>query len=132
LISDELTTTLDLFSPPFLHRRGQMPRLASPAVYCKNCGQPLIETNFNRTHCVLLCDNWRCCLFRQSQGSKEKPLEPLPIKKASPKTLQPFYQGWLKERKKKYCLARDLGFGSKEAMHLRGKPMKEIRRLARK
>lgn len=39
---------------------------------CSRCGQPLMEIDFNRTHYMRLCLNWRCPIRRQSQGSREK------------------------------------------------------------
>lgn len=131
-----MTTALlptPFLSPPLLNRRGQMPKLASPLVYCGCCEQPLIEVDINRHYC-LLCDNYKCPLFRQSQDSREKPPEkPTPIKKAHSKPfnlLKPSYLAWLKKRKERYRLACNLGFNCKEAMLLRGKPKRQIKLLA--
>jgi len=36
---------------------------------CKNCEQPLIEIEFAKGF-EIVCDNWRCYLYRQSQGCR--------------------------------------------------------------
>jgi hypothetical protein len=62
---------LDSLRPPLRCAGGQPARLASPAAACYMCGEPLIEMEF-RGHFALMCDNWRCILYRQSQGSRAK------------------------------------------------------------
>lgn len=39
---------------------------------CSQCGDRLIIDDFNRSYYVLLCDNIRCPIFRQSQGNIAK------------------------------------------------------------
>lgn len=111
-----------------------MPKLASPPIYCRGCNQPLIEINVNH-HCGVFCNNHQCRLFRERQGSRVRPPEPAPIQKVHPKPfnlLKPSYLTWLEKRKTRYRFARDLDFGSKRAMDLRGTTIEEIKKLARK
>ena len=119
--------------PPLLSRRGQLPSLASPSVYCKECRRPLIEISVNN-HYRIVCDNHECRLFRERQGSREREQEqkPPPVKRVVDlsRILRPSYSISLEKRKERYHLARRLGFGSIEAMLLRGKSREEIERLA--
>ena len=71
------TAFFDSFSPPFSHGNGesQPRRLASPPANCTVCGEPLIEMEFTKGF-VVVCDNWKCYLFRQPQGTREKNPEP--------------------------------------------------------
>ena len=39
---------------------------------CPQCGQPLTEIDFSRTHYMHLCLNWQCPIRRQPQSSREK------------------------------------------------------------
>lgn len=102
-----MTTVLSPLSPvpPFLNRRGQMPRLASPLINCESCGQPLIEVSLNSHYCFL-CDNWHCPLFRHPQDYRARhPVskEVLPERKPDfNKTLRTSYQMSLDERKEIY------------------------------
>jgi len=128
------TLPTSLSFPPFLRRRGQPPKMASPSVYCEVCGQPLYEARFNGTHNYLYCNNCNCALFLHPHGYLEKDKAELsPAKGIHPKPFnlsKPSYLNWLEKRKERYRLARSFGFNPIKAMELRGKTMKEIRKLA--
>lgn len=72
------TAFLDSLLNPYHCSGGQTRRLASPAAACYMCGQSLIEVEF-RGHFALMCDNWRCILYRQSQGSRAKTTATWPV-----------------------------------------------------
>ncbi|MBV6343213.1 hypothetical protein [Candidatus Magnetobacterium casense] len=68
------TAFFNLLTTPFLaNGQGEDPprKLASPPVQCTECGEPLIEMEFTRGF-HLVCDNWRCRLFRQPQVCRTK------------------------------------------------------------
>ena len=66
---------LDSLRPPIGCVGGRQPRPASPAAKCYMCREALIEIEF-KGHFVLVCDNWRCPVFRQPQSSRAKRPEP--------------------------------------------------------
>lgn len=71
-----ITAFFDSFFPSsFTNGRDQPRRLASPPANCRLCSEPLIEVEFSKCF-ALLCDNGRCHLFRQPQGTREKNPEP--------------------------------------------------------
>jgi hypothetical protein len=71
------TTFFNLLSPPFLNGQGesQPRRLASPPANCTACGEPLIEMEFSKGF-ELVCDNYKCYMFRQPQVCRTNNPEP--------------------------------------------------------
>lgn len=118
-----------LLRPRHHSGNGRRPQLKIP---CQVCGMPLIEIAVNN-HFRLVCDNYHCRLFRECQGNRAKnPGVNLSHGRRVNPSDRPLsnYQKSLNERKARYRFACDLGFSPIEAMHLRGKTMEEIERLA--
>jgi len=84
---------------------------------CSWCGQPLIETDFNREFFVYLCDNDRCRRFRQPQGTRRK--YPDPWVRPRKATELPNYPVLRARAKANYHTARALGIPPKEAVDYR-------------
>jgi hypothetical protein len=118
------------------HSEGLMAQLNE---LCPGCGQPLEEQDFNSTHYIRLCVNWKCRLYKLPQGTRAKfpVLIPLPASTYKPKkrSEQPHYPHWLERRRMRYRQVRDLGIDSRRAAELRdltGWTIEEIRELAQK
>jgi len=122
---------------------------------CQSCGQPLIEIDFNTSHCVRLCNNWRCRLNGQPQGYRElSDKEGRALSKRKNKRmirrftdgngtrcrgnpehrvanenrkLRAGYQPWLERKKENYHKLRGLDYSCKEAaLNSSDKRMREL------
>jgi hypothetical protein len=109
--------TLNLPPPPFFTRRLGKPRLASPKIKCKFCGEPLIEISIN-SHRIHTCDNYRCYLFRERQGiyPNEPKLPDIAAHWNPPHNLN--YYEYQEQKQKNYRLLRDVGIPASEARNL--------------
>lgn len=122
------TAFFDSFSPPFLNGQSesQPRRLASPPANCSMCGEPLIQMEFPKGF-EIVCDNWRCHMYRQSQGCRTKDPPEGKSKPSIAKTQQPNYQDYLEQRKYNYRWLREHGFGSVQAaLFCTNKKVREI------
>lgn len=109
-------------------------------ILCANCRQPLFELVFNTRWLVYLCDDVRCRLYRQPQGSRPRDhwdnlarvveaepvkLRILPHKKASE---YPGYGKSQQQQSENYRAARRLGATPEQAQAARTN--KGLRRFA--
>lgn len=111
---------------------------------CRSCGRPLMETDFNTTHRVRLCNHFDCRLYGQPQGTRELSEEESKAfsKRRQTRTLmrftdgkakykevnpnrheanarakaRPGYQPWLERKKENYHKLRALGYSCKDAI----------------
>jgi len=96
---------------------------------CENCNRELVEVDFNK-HRVSLCDNWRCRLYRQPQGTRVKGADPVPSQPARRRCEMPGYQAYLRRKREGYRYARSLGFTGREAAVMAGCSEGTIRQRA--
>ena len=87
---------------------------------CKNCGQPLIAIKF-QAGSIYVCDNWRCYLYRDRQGTDikepEEPMQPKPSYPGSPKYFSA-REAYDAQRRENYQLLRNIGIPSREAANM--------------
>jgi len=78
---------------------------------CRECGERLIIDDFNRSYYVLLCDNTKCHIFRQSQGNIAKDHDQPGVLRqiiTYPHTYRPGYALEKHQKKINYHKLRDL------------------------
>ena len=86
--------------------------MTQTTIPCRDCGQPMIEIDINRSYYLHQCDNPKCRLYKERQGYREKPINlgsittfmpsPLPPTPAPPrgKIWKPPKSGRKKERER--------------------------------
>jgi hypothetical protein len=84
---------------------------------CPNCNEPLIEIEF-KDGFQIVCDNWRCYLYRQPQRNRLKEPEAVTIGSYYRPKAGPTYEAYKEHRKENYRVLVGLGISPIEARNM--------------